>query len=478
LSDRPIVFTGAGSYNRDGAVERRQGNEPVMPSFAHPQKRTERPRPTPAPLRFKPNRQHHADVCEIPPATRQVLRSPGRPLDGGAIALMEPLFGHDFSRVRVHSDTKAAQSADAVGARAYAVGRHLVFGPGEYAPATAQGRSLIAHELAHVVQDPNPDLARPALRRSPKEAKTSAGTFVADPYDEFLVLGAASAIVGYGANITIRFKANDRVDARQIAFVQTALSVMDDRIVNKYEGRYGTGGEVAARRLIPEGQPGEGVHVDQIPNIRTPLAGMTRSTGDDLASSQPDKKLAEIGWHYRDAHGELVNRDAMTHDEPYLNSGDVYTEASKVMKQVWGQQFETTALAIDGNQNGTFYGSVQWGWTKSVADPYPRLLEFKAKSADLPSPVFMEAAKLWNASATTDNKETIDLPIDLHVTSESAQLWESPDQRKKVATLTRNTTLGRIAKVDRKGRIWWASVIVTGGPSTGKTGWIKEADLH
>ena len=65
---------------------------------------------------------------------------------------MEPRFGRDFSRVRVHADTRAADSARAVAARAYTVGSDVVFGPGEYAPATTAGRHLIAHELAHVVQ--------------------------------------------------------------------------------------------------------------------------------------------------------------------------------------------------------------------------------------------------------------------------------------------------------------------------------------
>jgi hypothetical protein len=65
---------------------------------------------------------------------------------------MEPRFGHDFSRVRVHMDAQAAESARAVNALAYTVGRDVVFGPGKYAPATREGRKLLAHELAHVSQ--------------------------------------------------------------------------------------------------------------------------------------------------------------------------------------------------------------------------------------------------------------------------------------------------------------------------------------
>jgi hypothetical protein len=65
---------------------------------------------------------------------------------------MEPRFGHDFSRVRVHTDARAAESAEAVHATAYTVGRDVVFGAGQYAPQSEAGRRLLAHELAHVVQ--------------------------------------------------------------------------------------------------------------------------------------------------------------------------------------------------------------------------------------------------------------------------------------------------------------------------------------
>ena len=65
---------------------------------------------------------------------------------------MEPRFGHDFSQVRVHRDAQAAASARAVNALAYTVGRNLVFGAGQYSPATDAGQSLMAHELTHVVQ--------------------------------------------------------------------------------------------------------------------------------------------------------------------------------------------------------------------------------------------------------------------------------------------------------------------------------------
>ena len=88
----------------------------------------------------------------VPSIVREVLGSPGQPLDGATRAALEPRLGHDFGRVRVHTDARAAASAQAVNALAYTVGRDVVFGPGRYAPSTIAGRRLLAHELTHVVQ--------------------------------------------------------------------------------------------------------------------------------------------------------------------------------------------------------------------------------------------------------------------------------------------------------------------------------------
>ncbi len=96
-----------------------------------------------------------APVNGVPPIVHDVLNSSGQPLDVGTRAFMEPRFGFDFSRVRVHADARAAESAQAVNALAYTVGHNVVFGTGQYAPGTNEGRRLLAHELTHVVQQHN-----------------------------------------------------------------------------------------------------------------------------------------------------------------------------------------------------------------------------------------------------------------------------------------------------------------------------------
>jgi sarcosine oxidase delta subunit len=87
-----------------------------------------------------------------PPVVNDVLRAPGRALEPPVRGEMEARFGHDFSSVRVHTDGRAADSAQAVNARAYTVGSDVVFGAGRYAPTTPEGSRLLAHELAHTVQ--------------------------------------------------------------------------------------------------------------------------------------------------------------------------------------------------------------------------------------------------------------------------------------------------------------------------------------
>lgn len=88
----------------------------------------------------------------VPASVEDVLRSPGQPLDPATSRLMGTRFGHDFGRVRIHTDSRAAASAGAVSALAYTVGQDVVFGPGQYAPSTGPGLKLLAHELTHVVQ--------------------------------------------------------------------------------------------------------------------------------------------------------------------------------------------------------------------------------------------------------------------------------------------------------------------------------------
>ena len=91
-------------------------------------------------------------VGAAPAIVHEVLRSPGQALDTRARAFLEPRFRRGFGAVRVHADPLANQSAQSIGALAYAAGHHIAFAAGRYAPARPDGLKLIAHELAHVLQ--------------------------------------------------------------------------------------------------------------------------------------------------------------------------------------------------------------------------------------------------------------------------------------------------------------------------------------
>jgi Domain of unknown function (DUF4157) len=102
------------------------------------------------------SRQSRTSDTLLAPHARDLVTptvsSSGASLDARTRARMEERFGYDFSRVRVHADAPAAASAQAVGATAYAVGQHVAFAQHAYAPDTESGDKLLAHELAHVVQ--------------------------------------------------------------------------------------------------------------------------------------------------------------------------------------------------------------------------------------------------------------------------------------------------------------------------------------
>ncbi|MFH0344338.1 MAG: DUF4157 domain-containing protein [Chromatiales bacterium] len=139
---------------------------------------------------------------DVPPVVYEVLKSSGQPLDPSTLAFMEPRFGHDFSFVRVHTDAKAAESARAVNALAYTVGRNVVFGAGQYAPGTTVGKRLLAHELTHVVQQerlkdiqfaatedaPSKGLPR-SMRYQPEENITLGGVEELIPNQLYRVIG-------------------------------------------------------------------------------------------------------------------------------------------------------------------------------------------------------------------------------------------------------------------------------------------------
>ncbi len=138
-----------------------------------------------------------------PAAAQAAVRSAGEPLDAATRGVMEERFGHDFSAVRVHTGARAADSARRMSAAAYTVGSDIVFGEGRFEPGSSAGSRLLAHELAHVVQQ-SPAAGGTAA------AGPQAGEAAADRVEESFARGGAMPALGRVAGPVLQRKVEMR----------------------------------------------------------------------------------------------------------------------------------------------------------------------------------------------------------------------------------------------------------------------------
>lgn len=113
----------------------------------------------------------HASMEHSPRLAPKVLRQGGESLPGGVREFFEPRFGIDFSNVRIHRDIQAAESARSINALAFTSGHDVFFAEGQYAPETISGQKLLAHELAHTIQQSGKVSDGQALQRKPDDER-------------------------------------------------------------------------------------------------------------------------------------------------------------------------------------------------------------------------------------------------------------------------------------------------------------------
>ncbi|MDP1681563.1 MAG: DUF4157 domain-containing protein [Burkholderiales bacterium] len=142
------------------------------------------------------SRQATEDTDTAPSSVERILASSGRPLEPVLRQDMEQRIGHDFSGVRVHSGSAAAQSARELNALAYTTGRDIVFDAGKFAPSTNDGRRLLAHELTHVVQQRGQRVA--AQRKLEVSAPDEAGEREADAAADAVMQGRSVPSIAQG----------------------------------------------------------------------------------------------------------------------------------------------------------------------------------------------------------------------------------------------------------------------------------------
>ncbi|HSY61908.1 MAG TPA: DUF4157 domain-containing protein, partial [Cytophaga sp.] len=317
------------------------------------------------------------------------------------------------SEVRIHSNNKSSQLSSELNAQAFTVGNDIYFNEGKYQPESSEGKYLLAHELTHTVQQGKNDLIR-------RTKSSHYGDFNDNSY-KTLNDGAGNDI---GVEMYLTFHPNNNVDAELIGMVQSVRTVENGSAI-------AIGGDATIKsRMIkakdavtttsPTLSTDEGIQIDQAPENRNPLYAVEGAPAGDTKLSQgptpgpvsalpaasspgPHGELysgwGAHGYHYTTG-GHLKQKDAELHDLPMNGpTGNNYE-----------QLFETTAVAIKGNQEGTYYGSVEWGWRTDAKGKFSTI-PLTLKTNGTPSTSFLKAAGLWNAGSSSLGEKNLKLAV-------------------------------------------------------------------
>jgi hypothetical protein len=452
-----------------------------------------------------PSHSGHAaayDLSGVPARSMRDVAQDGVRGSGASLPyrdLIQRSFGrHDVSAIQAHGDSHANAASRVLRASAFALGNHVGF-------AGSPSLHTAAHEAAHVIQQnsgmslaggiggahdeherhadavadrvvrgqsseallnlyaPRGGAPRNALQL--KAVDSAYGKFDTVAYHPM----NDAAGNGIGCEIWLRFTPGDKVDATNIGLTQVvkplkegALDAVNDKekqAVTAGKGKdfyvdqwAGSANPVYATDTAPAAHPekmgawDEGQHVVQKPKG-------TVGPGDENFSG-----LGQKGFRRQKKDGTWDMQTAQLSDTP--------TRPGTIGSKNSGQRFETTALAIEGTQKGSYYGSVEWGWERDAAKKF-RLLDFKLVSMGVPSANFGAAARQWNKSTTWNagvaGAPTIKLP-DVEVWVLKADTNAQIDGAEKL--LPKNTRVRRIAKGATAADPW--TVEIVDGPDTTK----------
>ncbi|PSL45376.1 uncharacterized protein DUF4157 [Chitinophaga niastensis] len=272
------------------------------------------------------------------------------------------------SNVNINDDAGLEAEADVMGAKANTVTQHKSDG---------------------TMHMPSPMLYNNTVQLA---LTTMGGKWTAGKYALTRNLLDVNDVIGYrGVEMQLVFEPGDSVDAKQIVLTQAVKTHKDN-------SPYITPKENYAGRTVEEGKPGAGYRIDNDPYHVSPvyhstgLEGETAKEGNrtladtTFGSTEEDLRSGFAGYHYiAEDSGELEKCNAGLVDSPSIEGA----------KKNSGHTFETTALATEGKDTGTYYGSVEWGWKTDNAGQHT-LLDFKVLSNGTPTQNFVESAKVWN----------------------------------------------------------------------------------
>jgi hypothetical protein len=322
----------------------------------------------------------------------------------------------DIDQVRIHTDSKAAELADAVNAEAFTVGKDIYFSQGAFNTYTPEGKKLLIHELQHTAQ--NKEDNTEVIQRGIK-VPTAWGEFEEGWQIEGKNTDNGEKYPLYGFGGVLTYTPKDPTDATSIGLVQIARGHENDvkkgdNILYDEETRkeHAIKAEDAKfSSALNENE--EGFHVDAFGSAVNPLYAVTSAKeGETLTQGKTDKPVEEKGgkdkywegagqhgWHYKE-NNDLKHRPANIFDAPNF---------SITKGNTGGIVLETAAVALDGKQKGRYYGSVTWGWSVDAAGTLTTN-HIKLASMGAVTPTFMKAAHMWNAGTSSKGKATIDLP--------------------------------------------------------------------
>ena len=301
------------------------------------------------------------------------------------------------------------------------------------------------------------------IARLIQRVATWGGDYTTDKYD---IVNDTDGKTPIGVDIELRFKPNKHVDAKQIGMSQMVNSIDKGTVLplNK----------TIESRSIPKGDPGAGSHLDQLKEFENPLyATGATAKGDSLTSTPTNDQWGQHGHRFKDEAGKLKEKDALLKDTPKLPGRGA--NASQI--------FESTALASEGTQQGTFYGSVQWGWQTDGSGSFSKL-PLTVISNDVPSDTFAAATELWNKGKTSTGAETMDLPTAQGKYTNSSRIWLVSDPSKYKSTIMSKLAKNTRVEVTDKGDEqrfnktvdlykWW-KVTAVSGDAIGQVGWVMQ----
>jgi hypothetical protein len=315
-------------------------------------------------------------VADVPDA------GPGAPLDPRTRAFMESHLGHDFGGVRVHAGGAAAQSAEAIDARAYTAGHDVVFADGEYRPGTHDGDRLLAHELTHVVQQTGATLRAPAVQRKGNEGQENPGGVALPMVEQVIISCADQRIVFQTAQVNYSYTLNadpgcDLDEGEYLA----GVSVTGDRVKFQLPADVGPGVRFRFGFSINPGQKNPAKLFKNQPTVsitatNKSIAELREREPEQVAPPEPEHAPSSRDWEY-EAFKRLVRNAAkarLTANHASLEKWRAFLRTKITPGQLHDQAMaeEMRRLALVAQQRGNLYQFEEYGKTRN-----PVMREYK-----------------------------------------------------------------------------------------------------